>query len=42
MQKSDKIGIINVSRGILCSGSGGIDDILNATINYTNEIRKYI
>jgi len=41
-KKSDKIGIINISRGILSAGNGDINDILNATIKYTNEIRKYI
>tara|TARA_Y100001970_G_scaffold99511_1_gene125129 strand:+ start:474 stop:1277 length:804 start_codon:yes stop_codon:yes gene_type:complete len=41
-KRSDKIGIINVSRGILSAGNGEIDDIVSATINYTNEIRKYI
>ena len=37
-----KIGIINISRGIICAGKGEIKDIVSATINYTNEIRKFI
>ena len=41
-KNANKIGIINVSRGILSAGKGRIEDIVEATINYTQEIRKYI
>jgi len=36
------LAIINVSRGILNAGKGQMEDIRNATIEYTKQIRKII
>ena len=41
-KKANKLGIVNVSRGILSYKEGKIEDIVEATKNYTQEIRKYI
>ena len=36
------MGIINVSRGILYSGDGTINDIVDSAKKYTNRIREII
>ena len=39
---NNAIPLINVSRGIIHAGSSSIEDIMKATENYTNQIRKFI
>jgi orotidine-5'-phosphate decarboxylase len=36
------IGIVNVSRGILYSGNGSLDAIVESAQNYTNQIREIL
>jgi len=42
ISSKDGIGIINVSRGILYSGDGTINDIVDSAKKYTNRIRETI
>ena len=36
------IGIVNVSRGILYSGDGSLDAIVESAQNYTNKIKEIL
>ena len=42
ISNKDRVGIINVSRGILYAGAGNIKDIRDATKSYTMRIRELI